>query len=124
MAHLPAVGTIEAAAITKAAGIIKVVSLNIIPAGAITVILNKDLIPEVLLTLIHPDNILAGLILCADPAEGAGLILVARPCPGPDLMEDMVVVLGVITVQDPWTTSTPGMIPSHPRRRSISLSSS
>ena len=45
------------------------------------VILDEGTIPEVLLTLIHPGNALAGPILNPEHAEGADLILAARPSP-------------------------------------------
>ena len=74
MAHLPAVGIIEVAAIIKPADIIKVaatgwmaISLDTIPSRATLVldangiILNEGTIPEVLLLLIHPGNALTGL---------------------------------------------------------------
>ena len=114
MAHLPAVGIIKVAVIIEVAAIIKVaatewmtISLNTVLSratpilDATEVILDKDPVSEVLLTLIHPDDILTGLALCPDPADGTNLILAVRPSLGLDLTEDMVVALGVVTVQDP-----------------------
>ena len=62
------------------------------------VILDEDPIPEVLPTLIHPGDILAGPDLHPGPTEGADLILTARPSPDQDLVEGMVITLGVTTV--------------------------
>ena len=91
-ASLPAVGIIEAAAIIKVAdifnvaAIIKVAAIEGMTVGLHTtpildadkVILNKDPIPGILPTLIHPEDILTGLNLCPDPAGGVDLILAAK----------------------------------------------
>ena len=123
MAHLPAVGIIKAVVIIKVAVAGRMtISLNTIPSRATPildanrVILDEGPIPEVLLTLIHPGDVLAGPVLHPDLAEGTDLILTARPSPYSDLVKDMVIALGVITAQDPWTASAPDMAPSHPRR--------
>ena len=63
------------------------IGLDTIPRGATPildangVILDKDPIPEVLPTLIHPGDVLAGPDLHPDPAEGTDLILTAGPSP-------------------------------------------
>ena len=69
------------------------IGLNTIPRGATPildanrVILNEDPIPEVLPTLIHSGNVLTGPDLHPDPAS-----------PDQDLVEGMVITLGVTTV--------------------------
>ena len=97
VASHPAEGIIEAAAIIKAAVIIKVTAakgmttgLHTIPRGATPiidtneVILDKDPIPGVLPTLVHPGNILTSLNLHPDPIGGTGPILTAKPNPDQD----------------------------------------
>ena len=86
MASLPAEGIIEAAAIIKVTAIQGMtVGLHTIPRGATPilhaneVIINEDPIPGVLSTLIHPEDILAGLDLHPDTIGGADLILTAKP---------------------------------------------
>ena len=118
VARLPAVGIIEVEAIIEVAAIIKVaatgwmtISLDTVPSGATPIwdaneiILDEGPIPGILLTLIHPGSIPTSLVLHSDPAEGADLILTAGQSPDRDLMEDMVIAPGVITVWDPQTAS-------------------
>ena len=81
-----------------------------------TVILNEDPIPGVLPTLVHQGDVLAGLDLHPDPIGGTDLILAAEPNPYRDLMEGIVIILTVATVQDPQTASAPSKTLSHPRR--------
>ena len=84
------------------------------------VTLDEDPIPGVLPTRIRPGDVLAGPNLCPDPVGGADPILPAEP--DPDLMEGVAVILGVTTVQDPWTTSAPSKIPGHQGRTDDLLS--
>ena len=74
--HLPAIGIIEAVAIIEVAAIgWMTISLNTtlgIVTPILDAILNEDPVPEVL-TLIHPDDILTGLVLHPDPTEGTDL---------------------------------------------------
>ena len=129
MASLPAEGIIKAEAIIKVTAIEGMtIGLHTTPRGATSildankVILNEDSIPGVLPTLVSPGDVLAGLDLHPDPIGGADLILTAEPNPYQDLMEGIAVILGVTTVQDPWTASTPSKTLSHPRRTDNLLS--
>ena len=105
VASLPAGGIIEAAAIIEVTAVEGMtVGLHTTPRGATpildadNVILNKDPIPGVLPTFIHPGDILTGLNLCPNPIGGADLILTAEPNPDQDLMEGVAIILGVTTV--------------------------
>ena len=123
VASLPAEGIIEAAAIIKVTAIEGMtIGLHTTPRGATPildankVILNEDPIPGVLPTLVHQRDVLTGLDLCPDPVGGADPIFTPEPDPDQDLMEGRAVILGVATVQDPQTASTPSKILSHPGR--------
>ena len=80
------------------------VGLHTTPRGATPVldankvILNKNPIPGVLPTLVHPGDVLTGLDLYPDPIGGADLILTAEPNPDRDLMEGIAVILRVAIV--------------------------
>ena len=117
MAGLPAESVIKVTAIVRMA-----IGLHTSPRGATpildanAVILNEGPIPGILPTHIHPRDILAGLNPHPDPVGDADPILTAEPDPDRDLIEGIAIVVGVTTVQDPWTTSTPSEIPSHPGR--------
>ena len=98
------------------------IGLHTTPRGATPildtdkVILDENPIPGVLPTLIHPGDIFTGPDLHPDPIGGADPILAAEPDPDWDLMEGVAVILGVTTVQDPQTASTPSKIPGHQGR--------
>ena len=122
-ASLPAEAVIEAAAIIKVTAVKGMtIGHHTTPRGATPildankVILDEDPIPGVLATLVCPGDVLTGLDLHPDPVGGADLILTAKSNPDRDLMEGIAVVLGVTTVRDPQTTSTPSKTLSHPRR--------
>ena len=119
---LPAEGVIKAAVtieVTAVEGM--TVGLHTAPRGAIPildaneVILDEDPIPRVPPTLIHQGGVLTGLNLCPDSTGGADLIPAAKPNPDQDLMEGIAIILGVTTVQDPWTASTPSKSPKKDR---------
>ena len=123
MASLPEEGIIKAAATIKVTAIEGMtMDLHTTPRGATPildadeVILNEDPIPGVLPTLVHPGGILTGLDLHPDPIGGTDPIPAAKPNPDQDLMEGVAVLLGVTTVQDLQTASTPGRTLSHQRK--------
>ena len=120
MASLPAESIIKVAATIKVTAVEGItICLHTGPQGATPildadkVIPDKDPIPGVHPTHIHPGDILAGSDLCPDPIGGADPILTAEPDPNQDLMEGIAIILGVATVQDPRTASTPSKIPGH-----------
>ena len=120
VASLPAESVIKAAATNKATAIEGMtIGLHTAPREATPildadkVILNEDPIPGALPTCIHPAEVLTDPDLCPDPIGGADPILTAKPDPNPDLMEGVAIILGVTTVQEPWTASTPSKIPGH-----------
>ena len=122
-ASLPAEGIIKAAAIIEVTAIegmtmgLHTTTRGVTPIlDADKVILDEDPILGVLPTLVHPGGILVGLNLHPDPIGGTDPIPTAESNPDQDLMEDVAVILGVATVQDPWTTSTPSKTLSHPGR--------
>ena len=120
MAGLPAESVIKVAAIIKATAVVRMaVGLHTALRGATPVldtdefILGKGPIPGILPICVCPGDVPTGPDLCPDPIGGEDPILTAEPDPDQDLMEGIAMNLGVATVQDLQTTSTPCEIPGH-----------